>query len=179
MAEAPICDLLAALLKYPDGDYLKAIEECQSRLQEEQPGAAGPIGRFARAVRGLSHEQRQELFVQTFDLNPVCVLEVGWHLYGDTYDRGPFLATMRQHMRRFDVKEDSELPDHLTHTLAVLGRMEAQEANRFAAQSILPALEKMLAGLKGKANPYEHVLRAIQAVLLARQARVLQEVKHD
>jgi nitrate reductase assembly molybdenum cofactor insertion protein NarJ len=86
---------------------------------------------------------------------------------------------MRQHMRRFDVPEDTELPDHITHVLAVLGRMESEEANNFAVKSVLPALEKMLAGLEGKDSLYENVLGALQSVLTDRHARVAEEVNHE
>lgn len=179
MPDPQIYDQLAALLRYPSEDCREDIERCRVVLAAQDPEAAERIGRFAQAVHGLSHEQRQELFVQTFDLNPVCVLEVGWHLYGDTYDRGTFLVTMREHLRRFELKEDSELPDHLTHVLAVLGQMEQDEANQFAAKSVLPALEKMLAGLEGKSSPYEEVLRALRRVASCRHARGLEEVRHE
>jgi len=179
MPDPQIYDQFAALIRYPSEDYLEAFEKCRAALAAEDPEAAERIGRFAEAVRGLSHEQRQELFVQIFDLNPVCVLEVGWHLYGDTYDRGTFLVTMREHLRRFGLPEDSELPDHLAHALAVLGRMDQDEANQFAAKSVLPALEKMLAGLEGKTSPYEDVLKALWLGLSRRHARVLEEVRHE
>ena len=178
-SRAVIYDRFADLLRYPAGDFTDTVERCRVLLSETYPEAAGQIGEFAETVRLLSPEQRQELFVQTFDLNPVCVLEVGWHLYGDTYDRGTFLVTMRQHMRRLELPEDSELPDHLTHCLEVLGRMDVVGADTFATKSILPALEKMLAGMKGKASPYEYVLKGLEDVLTVDRTRVLEEVKHE
>ena len=32
--------------------------------------------------------QIEETFTRTFDVNPACALEVGWHLFGEEYARG-------------------------------------------------------------------------------------------
>ncbi|MEK7745686.1 MAG: hypothetical protein AAB576_03400, partial [Elusimicrobiota bacterium] len=59
---------------------------------------------------------------------------------------------------------DHELPDHLSHALAAASRMRAEEARRFEAESLAPAVRKILEGLE-ESNPYRHLMRAI-AVLL-------------
>ena len=37
-------------------------------------------------------EQIQELYTRTFDINPVCTLEIGWHIFGEDYARGALLV---------------------------------------------------------------------------------------
>jgi nitrate reductase delta subunit len=177
--DSNVYDLLAGLLVYPTREYGQKVEESWRALAGIHPEAAGELADFTDKIQGLSLEEQQELFVRTFDLNPVCVLEVGWHLYGDTYDRGEFLVKMRQEMRRCGLSGSSELPDHMTHALTVQGRLEREEAERFAATAVLPALEKMLAGLEGKKSPFEQVLRAIRLVVADCHPRVLDEAKHD
>ena len=105
---------LARLLTYPEEDGGCGVEE------------------FAAGIAGLSLYQRQELFIQTFDLNPVCSLEMGWHLFGENYDRGLLLVKMRQLLRAHGIAEGAELPDHLPNGLRLLARMEHGEAAYFA-----------------------------------------------
>ncbi len=158
-------DDLAGLLAYPDEGYRERLERCRQALAEHFPEAAALLARFAERTAGLRPEEFEELYTHTFDLNPVCALEVGWHLYGENYSRGDFLVTMRQQLRKFGLPESSELPDHLTHVLPAVGRMEQHEAHQFTTTYVLPALTKMLAGLGQKDSPYTDVLEAVRAVL--------------
>ena len=65
----------------------------------------------------------EETYARTFDINPACALEVGWHLFGEEYARGLFLVRLRGEMREHGVEESSELPDHITHVLALIAAM--------------------------------------------------------
>jgi nitrate reductase assembly molybdenum cofactor insertion protein NarJ len=106
----------------------------------------------------------QEIYIQTFEFNPACALEMGWHLFGENYERGEFLVRMRAELRRHGIAETSDLPDHLTHLLRLAGRMEREEAARLAGESLLPALAKIdLAG----DNPYRPLLDEIRRKLEA------------
>jgi nitrate reductase delta subunit len=158
-------DLIATLLAYPSDRTRQTLDRCRTRLRSEVPDAVAPLDRFAEQTSSMTTEALQELYTQTFDLNPTCSLEVGWHLYGENYARGEFLVAMRQTLRRLNVTESTELPDHLTHALAAFGRMDTAEAGRFGPEFLRPALEKMLQGPKG--GPYAAVLEAIHAAIRA------------
>lgn len=166
-------DALAALLAYPDADYHQRISACQCVLGEQHPDAIRLLNTFAEQVAPSSPQELEELYTRTFDLNPVCSLEVGWHLFGENYSRGEFLVTMRQELRRSGLPESTELPDHLTHVLSAMARMSPGHADRFTVTYLLPALDKMLKGLAGKESPYENVLEAIRQVLLSPYGAVL------
>ena len=105
----------------------------------------------------------QELYVQTFELNPACTLEIGWHLFGENYERGEFLVRMREQLRRHGVAESIELPDHLTHLLALIGRMEHSEATDLVGSSVLPGLGKIKAALGD--STYSELIVAIEKKL--------------
>jgi nitrate reductase delta subunit len=167
-------DALAGLLAYPDAGYHQQVAACRQALAVGHPDATQLLDRFAGRIAALSAEELEELYTRTFDLNPVCSLEVGWHLFGENYSRGEFLVTMRQELRRSALPESRELPDHLTHVVAAVARMEPTQADRFTVTYLLPALEKMLKGLAGKDSPYEKVLEAIRCVLLSPYGAVLQ-----
>lgn len=158
-------DGLAALLNYPEAGYCERAELCRRELAENHPEVSCRLAGFLDAVGGLATEQLQELFTQTFDLNPVCVLEVGWQLYGDEYQRGEFLVKMRQNLSRHGMPESAELPDHLTRVLPLLSRLAPEEAEPFARDFVAPAVRKMLAGLEGKKNPFEDLLKAVGEAL--------------
>ena len=164
-------DLLAALVGYPGEQYLSKAVLCLEALAESDPKAAAPLGEFLAQTRNFSLEEFQELYAATFDLDPACSLEVGWHLFGENYERGEFLVKMRGELRRLGVAESTELPDHLTHALAALGHMEPQAAADFAGACLFPALDKMGAALKGKSNPFENALLAVNHVLEHRYPR--------
>jgi len=105
----------------------------------------------------------QELYVQTFEFNPACTLEIGWHLYGENYERGEFLVRMREQLRRYRIAETSDLPDHLRHVLLLIGRADYREAAELAGQFVLPALGKIKDALKE--NVYRPLIAAIEAKL--------------
>jgi nitrate reductase delta subunit len=169
-------DCLAKLLAYPQGDYRDKLDACRRNMADVVPEAASLLDQFAVGLAGRSVEEIEELYTQTFDLNPVCSLEVGWHLFGENYSRGEFLVVMRQELRRYGLPESSELPDHLTHVLRALGHMETPEADRFIRTYVLPALQKMLAALAEKDSPWTLLLEAIRCVLTSPYAAVPEEV---
>jgi len=157
-----IYDALAALFEYPADDYVGRV---RAAVLEAPSMIAEPLLEFARAIAEKDTRELQELFTLTFDLNPVCSLELGWHLFGENYDRGLLLAKLRRMLQRRGVAESTELPDHLTHALRLIERMDADEARDFAAAIVLPALGKMLEAIQGKQNPYERVLEAVKVQL--------------
>jgi len=162
---------LAHLLRYPADGYANEAACSFDVLANASPEIAAGLNDFLDQTRKLSLEDLQMLYTNTFDLDPVCSLEVGWHLFGENYERGEFLVRMRKELRRLGVKESTELPDHLSHALEALGRMEPQEAADFAAACLFPALDKMSAGIKGKSNPFEHVLLLAARLLELRYPR--------
>ena len=98
----------------------------------------------------------EELYTTTFDLNPVATLEVGWHLWGEQYERGRFLADLRALQEELGIDSGSELPDHLTVLLPTI----AARPDDDLAEKCAKAIEKMLKPLDEHGNPYRHLLRA-------------------
>lgn len=172
-------ELVGRLLAYPEAGYLDLVEHCREVLSHEHPEVARRASQFADQVRGKSLTELQELYTHTFDLNPVCSLEVGWQLYGEEYTRGRFLVAIRERLREHGVRESTELPDHLTHVLPLLDRMAPGEAREFARGFVAPALKKMLAALEGKPNPFADLLLALDGLLPECRQSEVAEVTHD
>ena len=145
-------DQLARLFEYPDDSY---VERCrQAGLHE-----------FASEMDKLSPSQIQEQFIATFDWNPATALDLGWHLYGEQYARGEFLVRVREELRRYGIPESTELPDHLTHVLPLLARMDSTEATGFAREFVAPAVAKLVSALDQKKTPFALLMRAVREAL--------------
>lgn len=158
---------LAVLLGYPGDGYRDAVRYSIDGLRKWRSSLAELLAPFSVFVAEHSIEELEENYTRTFDIQPDCTLEVGWQLYGENYSRGKFLVRMRGLMRELGIEESAELPDHLTHILSVLGRLEKTAARELAATYVLPALAKMRRGLpSGHADkPHGCVLEAIESVL--------------
>lgn len=177
MSDRECLEALASVLAYPQEGYAGRLEYCRSTLavagSEE---ARGHFDHFREKIKGASLEEMQEEYTRTFDLDPSCSLEVGWHLFGENYTRGEFLVSLRRELRTHGVEEGGELPDHLTHVLPVLGRMEPEQARGFVSTSLLPALDKMLAALDGREARYEGLLQTVRSEIREFLGKASQEV---
>ncbi len=160
-----VLDRLGATLAYPRDGYRTGVDECRKLLASGDPEAAAAMESFCEAIANLDDTELEELYTRSFDLNPMCTLEVGWHIYGEQYRRGRFLVQARELLSLAGIDEQGELPDHLMSLLPAVARLEPEDAATFAGTYLVPAVNKMLSGLEGKANPYEEVLSAVQQVL--------------
>lgn len=160
-SEVRLCEIFSHLLSYPNEDYKEWVELCAAGLDEP---ARAIFQSFAEVARGEPLARLEENFVATFEMTTKRPLEIGWHLYGEQYKRGEFLVRMRKMLRDHGVEENHELPDHLSHCLALLPRMEGSDADAFVAGYLLPAIEKLLKGFQAE-NPYQQVLLTLKHLL--------------
>ncbi len=158
-------EAIGRLLSYPTDTYLEAAELLYVILRPELPEAAECIAAFARQVEPLDVHALEESYARTFDINPACALEVGWHLFGEEYTRGLFLVRLRGEMREYGVEESSELPDHIVHVLALIAAMPDDEAQRLVQACVLPAVDKMQQALDSADNAYRNVVGCLALVL--------------
>ena len=170
-AEEPVSEQVRALgtisrlLSYPDDHYLPLVELLYLIVQTRLPEAASEISEFGQFVEQCGEHELEEAYTRTFDVNPACALEIGWHLFGEDYMRGQFLVRMRGELAKYEIPESGELPDHLTHVLPVLASMPEKEAHQFSHACVFPALHKMQASLEKNQSPYRHLSRCLVMVL--------------
>jgi len=160
-----VLNALSKLLSYPDDSAVQTAELLFVVLQSEIPAAAREASKFGGFAEHSELSKLEEAFTGTFDVNPACALEVGWHLFGEEYARGMFLVRMREELRKYDLAESNELPDHISHVLAIVSLMPADEATRFVRACVQPAVEKMNHALAGKETPYADVISCLALVL--------------
>jgi len=154
------------ILSYPDEHNLQHVDLLRSELPAGEPEARmfEPFRTFVQEVPLTTVE---ELFTSTFEMNASRCLEVGWHLYGEEYQRGQFLVKMRQALAEENLPESVELPDHMSHCLQLLVRLEPEDAEVFARRYLQPAITKILQDFDA-ANPYKGVIELLQATLVQR-----------
>jgi len=72
------------------------------------------------------------------------------------------MARLRRELSAHGVRENGELPDHLTQIMPLLGRMEHDEAADFYAACVAPALARMRAAFQASSNnPFAVILDGI------------------
>jgi nitrate reductase assembly molybdenum cofactor insertion protein NarJ len=157
-------DLVADLLRYPGPGQGRRVAEAAREAARELPGAAGRLRALAELAEAAPAGILEESYTAAFDNTAERALEVGWHAFGENYTRGAFLVRMRERLRETGVPETTELPDHLTHVLRVLARIDARDARLLSDAIVLPAVEKVLSAT-APSDPWRGPLEAAAIVL--------------
>ncbi len=161
----------ADLLSYPNSSIRARAEECRVQLQESHPEAAAALESFLHGLRQCDFERLKELYTVTFDVQPVCYPYIGYHLFGESYKRGAFMAQLNEAYRACGFSAGQELPDHLSVALRFLGldatNREGEFCQALLNSGLIPALEKMLRTFGAQSeNPYFWLLITLQRFLV-------------
>lgn len=157
--------LAGRVMSYPHAGYHDGVRAFRTACAEAGLDDLADLDTFVRTARSSTVERLQEAFTQSFDLNPACALEVGWHLYGEDYARGEFLSRMRAALRAHGIPEGTELPDHLASLLALVALTEPTAADDLLRDALTPAVGKMLGALEKTESPFLPILRAIHRLV--------------
>jgi nitrate reductase molybdenum cofactor assembly chaperone len=159
---------LANLLEYPNDDWNAQLQSFKNQLAEQRPDLSTAFAIFREKIADLSLDELRERYTQTFDLTPVCTLEIGYHLFGENYKRGELLAYLNQTEEECGVSAGNQLPDYLPVMLRLLAKLDDEELyNDLILQCMLPALDKMETTLSQKQNPYRDLIAIVGRVLMA------------
>ncbi len=161
---------LARLVAYPDE---RTHEDACAMLAAAHatPGAAA-AREFLEVTAPMTAAELQEEYTNSFDFDPACALDLGWHLFGESRERGALLAGLRADLARAGLHESHELPDHLTQVLALIAR-EPEERAAPLAELVMPAVGGVERALTKRGSPYAHVLAAVYAELAALAGRAV------
>lgn len=154
-----IFEYLAEMLLYPAPGRLQTLAEGLRDVP------SGPVRKnlegFLKAVSALTIGEWEELHTRTLDLNPLAAPYLGYQMWGDSYQRGAFMAKMNRALWEARVDPGGELPDHLIPVLRYLAAVPAPAAD------LLDILEPSLVRLRDNLrkadphNPYNLLLEAI------------------
>ncbi len=151
-------EVIALALRYPTEDRLAVMLDAIEALPTG--GAEREMRRFAKAISDSEIQDLEELFTATFDLSPIVAPYVGHLAWGDSYERGAFMAEIQGAMRDIGINPEGELPDHLEPILRYLAATD--EPIEKLKPVLVPSVVKMEKTLKkaDSKNPYLHVLTA-------------------
>lgn len=165
MIDPHMYDLLADLFSYPDDTYADRWLGAVAVLRTVDETLATTLQSFVDETRESSLDELEELYTRTFDLDPSATLDIGWHLWGEAYERGRFLARMRERLAEVGIDEGGELPDHLGSVIRFIPHLREEQRDWWVNQYPLMALEPMVAALDRSGSPYRHLLHATRAML--------------
>lgn len=151
----------AELLSYPDEQRARLVPGWIAALCAADAELESDLRALERYLSERGESELEELFVRTFENNAERALELGWHLYGQNYSRGSFMARMRGLLREHGIVEGVELPDHASHVLRLMAHCREELTAAMASQVVHPALERIAQGFKDAGNPYAAVISAL------------------
>lgn len=163
-----IYQLFAGLFKYPwpEHDLTSETQACQRFLADHFPEAAEELDGFVAFVEQEPPARIEERYTSTFDLNPVVSPYVGYHLFGESYQRGALMARLKEIYAQHGFSAGTELPDHLSILLCFLARCENDElAAELIDRCLKPALERMEKIFDQTENVYGGVIRSLRRVV--------------
>lgn len=170
-----LLDQVGFVLEYPAENFSARVATAKALADHaaELLDGAEAGERLAAAAAALAEDLdvrgadwAAERYTVLFDMSPVCTLAVGYHVFGETYARGEFLAGLTGELRRHGVSAGTELPDYLPVLLRLLGRMQdAEDRQLLLSVALLPALDKMQQQLETASDPWSEVLRVLPEVL--------------
>jgi nitrate reductase delta subunit len=166
MDDALVLELLAEALQYPRLADASRLRAGAHRLPEGDVVRAAVAG-VAEYLETAPPGEPEERYTALFDLNPVATLHVGYHLFGDSYERGEFLAGLASEVRRHRVSTGEELADFLPTVLRLLAALpEAEDRDLLVSMALLPAVLRMNQALAESEAPWIRVLRVLPGRLL-------------
>ncbi len=158
--------LLADVLEYPHEGTARQARSAADRLAGDHIGVAGALWDLAVWLENTPRGTIEERYTGLFDLNPIATLNLGYHVFGDTYQRGEFLAGLAGELRERGLEPGLDLPDYLPTVLRLLARVEPlEEAGLLLSVGVLPGLAKMREALKDSHDPWSRLLRALPDLL--------------
>jgi nitrate reductase assembly molybdenum cofactor insertion protein NarJ len=158
--------ILAGLFDYPDQKTDDWIRLTNDLLHANNPAATTTFLQFQQTILGMDLHSREEYFINTFEVEALISMDLGYILFGEDYKRGNFLAMMQQEQISAGNDLGSELADHLPNVMRLLPLMSDQEvAEELAYSIILPAIREILKKFENTDNVYQYVFETVLKVM--------------
>lgn len=161
--------LTATAISYPDEQNISSAEELMKVLGNLDNKFTELLKPYVDYLTNTEQGVLEEAYTNTFDVQAVCPLEIGYTLFGEDYKRGEFLVRMSDlHKEHNTPLNNSELSDFLPNVLMLLERMPDDEFKKeFIEKIVMPALTKMLKNFDEKkgVNPFSLPIRALKELL--------------
>ncbi len=147
-----VFSLLAQAIHYPAPGRLEFLEQLLQDIPQSDAKAA--LQKFFKKMARLTLAEWEVLYTETLDLSPRVAPYVGFQTWGESYQRGEFMARLNQVYRDTQLEQHGELPDHLLPVLNYLA-VSAQPIPELL-EILEPSIVRMRATLQKRepGNPY-------------------------
>jgi nitrate reductase delta subunit len=154
--------IISLLLQYPDDGFIRSLPLMETGIEGLPNSFAGDkLAQFIFYLRATPLLRLQEIYTETFDLNPSTCLNLSYHLFGDSEKRGNVMACLQQiyHEAGYETIT-GELPDYLPLMMEFLSECP-ESGGAGMVWSYLESIEKPAALLKDSVNPYSLLLDVV------------------
>lgn len=160
--------IFADVFRYPESNFTETLDRVSEYLLSRWPVAAAEFQRFNTYMKSVNDDQREELYTKTFDVQPICYLDLGYVIFGEDYKRGAFLLHMQEEQRKLNNDCGTDLPDHLSNMLTLMDITEDELLRQQLAHDILiPGIRKMIGEFEqSRVELKEQVLRKLHKALI-------------
>lgn len=157
--------VVSILLRFPDKDVIDSLPDLGAALEGCSLGArAKGCHVFIDYLGAQSLVQLQEEFSRIFDLSPETCLNMTYHRYGESRERGSALAGLTGLYRNAGYEIlGSELPDYLPLILEFLSICD-EDAGLKIIKEWADQVEKLAHDLKKNESPYAALLETLWEV---------------
>lgn len=157
---------VADALEYPDSTSVARLLQAVGPVTAVDVRMGAALSHLASWLAEAAPGVAEERYSGLFDLHPVCTLHVGYHLFGEAYQRGALLSGLVGEMRKVGMVPGEELPDYLPNVLRILAALPAGEDREILVDALLlPGLTRMTDGLKDVDHPWAEIVRALPELL--------------
>lgn len=153
-------DAIALAFRYPEPGSLDEVRAAWESLPKG--GVRRNLVKFLAEVEKLNLAGWEELHTRTLDLAPVFAPYVGYCVWGDSYQRGEFMAEMKVAQDEAGIDRFGELPDHLDPLSRYLAAVRSPDPRLVELFPQAIAFMKKTLREAEKSNPYRYVLNALE-----------------
>jgi nitrate reductase assembly molybdenum cofactor insertion protein NarJ len=159
---------LAEMFRYPSEDLKKYASEWKRIVNLYEPALIVKLNPFLSFINDQPEKNLQEYYTGTFDVQPVCYLDIGYILFGEDFKRGIFLLNIKDEQEKVKNNCGTELPDHLTNILTLLPKIKDTEfAEELIYSMLIPALHEMISLFREVYNVYKGLLEILVSIMEA------------
>ncbi len=138
--------LLAKLFKYPEEDFMLHLKKSQDFLDGIYPVAGNELRPFSGYMKNCRPHERKELFTKTFDVQPICYLDLGYVMFGEDYKRGAFLLNMKGEQQKINNDCGTDLPDNICNVMDLMTISKEDDFIEDLVRNIFIPCVKMMIG---------------------------------
>lgn len=146
--------LFGKILGYPGPDLSQCVAEAADAVGSRDPEAAKALTAFGTFVGSCEPGRIEEVYSETFDLNPAQYPYAGYHLCGESYKRSVLMVALSELYAEQGFDCGVELPDHLAVLLQFASHTDNERlAEDLLEEAVLPTVERLASG---KGEPLVH-----------------------